>query len=73
MFEVFTAFGLSAAAGLNVYLPLLVVGLLARYTDLITLSGAVGCAGESLGFGRAGCVTDHRDDGGQDPGGRYGQ
>lgn len=38
MFEVFTAFGLSAAAGLNAYLPLLVVGLLARYTDLITLS-----------------------------------
>ncbi|MCO6451095.1 MAG: DUF4126 domain-containing protein [Caldilineales bacterium] len=38
MFEIFTAFGLSAAAGLNAYLPLLVVGLLARYTDLISLS-----------------------------------
>src|SRR5512136_2432648 len=31
------AFGLAAATGLNAYLPLLIVGLLARYTDLITL------------------------------------
>jgi len=29
------AFGLAAASGLNAYLPLLIVGLLARYTDLI--------------------------------------
>jgi len=36
--SVFTAFGLSSAAGLNAYLPLLVVALLARFTDLITLS-----------------------------------
>jgi hypothetical protein len=35
--NVFTAFGLSTAAGLNAYLPLLIVALLARYTDLITL------------------------------------
>jgi Domain of unknown function (DUF4126) len=35
---VFTAFGLSSAAGLNAYVPLLVVALLARFTDLITLS-----------------------------------
>ena len=34
---IFTAFGLSASAGLNAYIPLLVVGLLARYTTLITL------------------------------------
>lgn len=32
-----SAFGLSTAAGLNAYIPLLVVGLLARYTDLIAL------------------------------------
>jgi hypothetical protein len=38
LLSVFTAFGLSSAAGLNAYLPLLVVALLARYTDLITLS-----------------------------------
>lgn len=32
-----SAFGLSTAAGLNAYVPLLVLGLLARYTDLIGL------------------------------------
>lgn len=35
---VFTAFGLSASAGLNAYIPLLLVGLVARYTDLIRLT-----------------------------------
>jgi len=35
---IFTAFGLSASAGLNAYIPLLVVGLLARYTHLIALN-----------------------------------
>ena len=35
---IFTAFGLSASAGLNAYIPLLLVGLLAKYTNLITLS-----------------------------------
>jgi len=34
---VLAAFGLSASAGLNAYIPLLVIGLLARYTDLIEL------------------------------------
>jgi len=34
---VFSAFGLSASAGLNAYIPLLVVALLARFTDLIKL------------------------------------
>ncbi|RPI40116.1 MAG: DUF4126 domain-containing protein [Methanoregulaceae archaeon] len=33
------AIGLSTSAGLNAYLPLLVVGLVARYTDLIRLNG----------------------------------
>ncbi len=33
-----SAFGLSTAAGLNAYLPLLTVGLLARYTNLIHLN-----------------------------------
>ncbi len=37
MVDILAAFGLSAATGLNAYLPLLIVGLLARYTDLITL------------------------------------
>ena len=35
---VFTAFGLSASAGLNAYIPLLVIALMARFTDLITLN-----------------------------------
>jgi hypothetical protein len=35
---IFTAFGLSASAGLNAYIPLLSISLLARFTDLITLS-----------------------------------
>ena len=37
MIEIFSAFGLSAATGLNAYLPLLIVGVLARFTDLISL------------------------------------
>jgi hypothetical protein len=36
--DIFSAFGLSASAGLNAYIPLLVVGLLARYTGTIKLS-----------------------------------
>src|SRR4030066_1904876 len=36
--DIFTAFGLSASAGLNAYIPLLVVALLGKFTDLITLS-----------------------------------
>ena len=35
---IFTAFGLSASAGLNAYIPLLVVGLLAHYTNLLHLN-----------------------------------
>jgi hypothetical protein len=38
MTGIFTAFGLSASAGLNAYIPLLLVGLLARYTNLLALS-----------------------------------
>jgi len=35
---VFSAFGLSASAGLNAYIPLLVVALMGRFTGLIKLS-----------------------------------
>jgi hypothetical protein len=35
--DIFSAFGLSASAGLNAYIPLLVVALLGRFTNLITL------------------------------------
>ncbi|WP_313490270.1 DUF4126 domain-containing protein [Dermacoccus nishinomiyaensis] len=37
MFAALTGAGLSAAAGLNAYIPYLVVALLARFTDVITL------------------------------------
>ncbi len=36
--DILAAFGLSASAGLNAYIPLLVVSLLAKFTDLINLS-----------------------------------
>jgi hypothetical protein len=36
--NVFSAFGLSSAAGLNAYLPLLIVALAARFTSLIQLN-----------------------------------
>jgi hypothetical protein len=35
---IFTAFGLSASAGLNAYIPLLLVGVIGRYTDLMKLN-----------------------------------
>jgi len=38
LFGIFTAFGLSASAGLNAYIPLLVVALMARFTSLIKLT-----------------------------------
>lgn len=38
LMNLFSAFGLSVSAGLNAYIPLLVVALLARFTTLIKLS-----------------------------------
>jgi hypothetical protein len=38
LLNLFSAFGLSSAAGLNAYLPLLIVGLITRYTDLWQLA-----------------------------------
>ena len=35
---IFSAFGLSASAGLNAYIPLLVIALVARFTNLFQLS-----------------------------------
>jgi len=35
--ELMTGFGLASAAGLNAYIPLLSMGLLSRYTDLVNL------------------------------------
>jgi hypothetical protein len=36
--DILAAFGLSASAGLNAYIPLLVVSLIAKFTNLMTLS-----------------------------------
>lgn len=36
--SILSALGLSTAAGLNAYIPILTLGLVARYTDLIALS-----------------------------------
>jgi hypothetical protein len=38
LFGILTAFGLSASAGLNAYIPLLIVGVIAHYTDWISLT-----------------------------------
>jgi hypothetical protein len=38
LFNIISAFGLSASAGLNAYIPLLTVALLAKFTPLIRLS-----------------------------------
>jgi Domain of unknown function (DUF4126) len=35
--ELLTGFGLATAAGLNAYIPLLALGLLSRFTDLVAL------------------------------------
>lgn len=37
--ELLTGFGLATAAGLNAYIPLLALGLLSRFTDLVSLPG----------------------------------
>jgi hypothetical protein len=36
--DIFTAFGLSIGAGLNAYIPLLIVSLVAKFTDIIQLN-----------------------------------
>ncbi|MGI8615584.1 MAG: DUF4126 domain-containing protein [Actinomycetota bacterium] len=52
----FTALGLSTAAGLNAYIPLLTVGLLNRYTDLIDLPAPWDNLGDPLILGIVGVV-----------------
>ena len=51
-----TALGLSTAAGLNAYIPLLTVGMLDRYTDLIHLSSPWDELGDPLVLGVVGVV-----------------
>lgn len=42
MLSLLSAFGISAPAGLNAYLPLLIVGLMARFTGLVKLNESYG-------------------------------
>ena len=42
MIPALTGMGLSAAAGLNAYIPFLIVALIAKYTDVIVLPAAYG-------------------------------
>lgn len=56
------AFGLSVSAGLNAYIPLLVVSLLAKFTDLIELAklGRSGKLVDDRCVGGVGCDRSHR-------------
>lgn len=40
--ELLTGLGLATAAGLNAYIPLLALGLLSRFTDLVSLPHGYG-------------------------------
>jgi hypothetical protein len=52
----FTALGLSTAAGLNAYIPILSVGLLSRYTDLIDLPAPWDALSDPIVLGIVGVV-----------------
>ena len=51
-----TALGLSTAAGLNAYVPILAVGLFQRYTDLVTLPAPFDQLGDPLVLGIVGAI-----------------
>jgi hypothetical protein len=48
--DILTGAGLAAPAGLNAYIPLLTVGLLNRYTDLVTLSSPFDIISSDVGL-----------------------
>jgi Domain of unknown function (DUF4126) len=52
----FTALGLSTAAGLNAYVPILSVGLLSRWTDLMDLPEPWDALGDPIVLGIVGVV-----------------
>jgi len=60
MLVALTGIGLSAAAGLNAYIPFLVVALLARFTDLVTLPAGLAWveSGWAIGIGAVLLLTD---------------
>jgi len=60
MIAVLTGMGLSAAAGLNAYIPFLIVALIAKYTDFIVLPAAYGWMESwwAIGIGAALLLTE---------------
>ena len=60
MIAALTGMGLSAAAGLNAYIPFLVVALIAKYTDFIVLPSAYGWMESwwAIGIGTALLLTE---------------
>ena len=53
--DVFTAFGLAASAGLNAYIPLLVVSLLGKVYGPDQAGPTMGYAGKLVGDRDSGC------------------
>jgi hypothetical protein len=60
MIEVLTGMGLSAAAGLNAYIPFLLVALVARFTDVIMLPQSLAWieSGWAIGIGSVLLLTE---------------
>lgn len=60
MIEALTGMGLSAAAGLNAYIPFLIVAALARFTDIITLPASLTWieSGWAIGIGAVLLLTE---------------
>ena len=57
LLNLFSAFGLSSAAGLNAYIPLLIVGLISRYTDLWQLQAPYDLLASPLVLGILGVLA----------------
>ncbi|GAA6526791.1 DUF4126 domain-containing protein [Intrasporangium sp. DVR] len=60
MIEVLTGAGLSAAAGLNAYVPFLLVALVARFTDIVALPAGLAWmeSGWAIGIGSVLLLTE---------------
>lgn len=54
--SIFSAFGLSASAGLNAYIPLLVMGLLNRFTTLVDLADPYAAISDGWALGTLGVL-----------------
>ncbi len=60
--QMLTAFGLSSASGLNAYIPLLTVALIARFTDWIKLGQPFDMLTNEYCYRRVGRVAGNRND-----------